>query len=122
MPKRRTEDVVHVVITDHFIQRMEPKRNLVAELTELHLPEAEEYHGEVLPYYPAQPAPTTENNLYRSVAQVLLQNNLAKGVEELTRQVAQNPSVRPEFYTTLGDAWGKRRRYEGKLQVLMSKL
>jgi tetratricopeptide (TPR) repeat protein len=105
MPKRRTEDVVHVVITDHLIQRMAPKRKLVAELTELHLPESEEYHGEVLPYYPARPAPTTENNLYRSVAQVLLQNNLAKGMEELSRQVVQSPSVRPEFYTTLGDAW-----------------
>ncbi len=105
MPKRRTEDVVHVVITDHLIQRKPLNRNLLAELTELHIPESDDYHGEVLPYYPAQPAPTTENNLYRSVAQVLLQNNLVKGVEVLSRQIAQNPRLRPEFYTTLGDAW-----------------
>jgi tetratricopeptide (TPR) repeat protein len=105
MPKRRTEDVVHVVITDHFIQRKLPNRNLLAELTELHIPESEEYRGEVIPYYPSQPAPTNENNLYQSVAQVLLQNNLAKGVEQLSRQMAQNPPLRPEFYTTLGDAW-----------------
>ncbi len=52
MPKRRTEDVVHVVITDHLIQRRPPNRNLLAELTELHIPESEEYHGEVIPYYP----------------------------------------------------------------------
>jgi tetratricopeptide (TPR) repeat protein len=105
MPKRRTEDVVHVVITDHLIQRKLPNRNLLAELTELHIPESEEYHGEVVPYYPARPEPTSDNNLYNSVAQVLLQNNLAKGVEELSRQMAQKPPLRAEFYTTLGDAW-----------------
>ncbi|MCU1322266.1 MAG: Tetratricopeptide 2 repeat protein [Acidobacteriaceae bacterium] len=105
MAKRRTEDVVHVIITDHLIQRKPPNRNLLAELTELHVPEDAEYHGEVIPYYPAQPTPTSENTLYRSVAQVLLQNNLAKGVEELSRQMAQNPPLHPEFYTTLGDAW-----------------
>ncbi len=36
---------------------------------------------------------------------MLLQNNLAKGVEDLSRQMAQNLPRRPEFYTTLGDAW-----------------
>src|SRR5579871_2536088 len=28
MPKRRTDDVVHVIITDHLIQRLKPTRNL----------------------------------------------------------------------------------------------
>jgi tetratricopeptide (TPR) repeat protein len=105
MPKRRTEDVVHVVVTDHFIQRKLPSRNLLAELTESHIPEVDEYHGEVIPYYPAQPAPTIENKLYGTVAQVLLQNNLPRGAVDLSRHMAENPPLRAEFYTTLGDAW-----------------
>ncbi len=55
MPKRRTEDVVHVVMTDHLIQRRPPSRNLLAELPERHPTEAEEYHGAVVPYYPSGP-------------------------------------------------------------------
>ena len=34
MPKRRAEDAVHVVMTDHYIQRQRPKRDLVAARTE----------------------------------------------------------------------------------------
>jgi tetratricopeptide (TPR) repeat protein len=105
MPKRRTEDVVHAVITDHYIQRKLPGRDLLAELTEMHIPESEEYHGEVIPYYPAQPPPTSENRQYSAVAQILLQNNLARGVEDLSQQLVKQPTLRPEFYTTLGDAW-----------------
>jgi len=48
MPKRRTEDVVHALITDHFIQRKVPMRDLQAELRERQLTNAEEYHGEVV--------------------------------------------------------------------------
>jgi tetratricopeptide (TPR) repeat protein len=107
MPKRRTEDVVHAFITDHLIQRKVPNRDLLADLTEMHSPDFEEYHGEVIPYYPAQPAPTSENNLYLSMAQVLLQNNLEKGAADLSREMSQHPPLRAEFYTTLGDAWVK---------------
>ena len=34
MPKRRTDDVVHVVMTDHFIQRLKPDRDLLAPMAE----------------------------------------------------------------------------------------
>jgi len=112
MPKRRTEDVVHAVITDHYIQRKLPNRDLLAELVERHVPESEEYHGEVVPYYPAQPPATGESRLYGAVAQVLLQNNLAKGVEELQREVTQQPGLRADFYTTLGDAWENSKQPE----------
>ena len=45
MPKRRTEDVVHVVMTDHFIERRPPDRDLLANLAERHPTEAEEYRA-----------------------------------------------------------------------------
>ncbi len=98
MPKRRTDDVVHVVMTDHLIQRRPPSRDLLAELAERHPTEAEEYRGEVVPYYPSTP-------LYRALAQVLMKNNLGAGVTEFARLVALQQPREPEWYLQLGDAW-----------------
>jgi len=109
MPKRRTDDVVHAVITDHFIQRKISTRDLQAELQERHLTDAEEYHGEVIPYYPSPLPKTSENNLYLALAQVALQNNLQKGVTDLAREMNQHPPREMEFYTALGDAWKNSR-------------
>jgi tetratricopeptide (TPR) repeat protein len=105
MPERRTEDVVHAVVTDHLIQRRLPDRDLLAELPERHLTDAEDYHGKVVPYYP-QPFPQTgQYVLYQAVAQVALENNLQNGVVELSREISQQLPSEKEFYTTLGDAW-----------------
>jgi tetratricopeptide (TPR) repeat protein len=104
MPKRRTEDVVHALITDHFIQRKVPMRDLQAELQERHLTDEQEYHGEVVPYYPSPLPKTSENSQYLAVAQVYRQNNLKKGVADLAREINQHPPREEEFYTALGDA------------------
>jgi predicted CXXCH cytochrome family protein len=105
MPKRRTDDVVHAVMTDHLIQRRPPARDLLAELSERHPTEAEEYRGEVVPYYPNPLPRTDENLLYRAVAQVALRNNLPQGVADLAREIARMRPGNSEFYMVLGDAW-----------------
>jgi predicted CXXCH cytochrome family protein len=105
MPKRRTDDVVHVVMTDHLIQRRPASRDLLAELAERHPTEAEEYHGEVVPYYPSPLSRAGPDALYRALAQVVMKNNLRDGVSELARQVAQQQPREPEWYIQLGDAW-----------------
>ena len=105
MPKRRTDDVVHAVMTDHLIQRQPPARDLLAELSERHPTDAEEYHGEVVPYYPNPLPRTDENMLYRAVAQVALRNNLRQGVVDLARETARVRPGNSEFYMVLGDAW-----------------
>ena len=105
MPKRRTDDVVHAVMTDHLIQRRPPARDLLAELSERHPTEAEEYRGEVVPYYPNPLPRTDENLLYRAVAQVALRNNLPQGVADLAREIARVRLGNSEFYMVLGDAW-----------------
>ena len=105
MPKRRTDDVVHAVMTDHLIQRRPPSRDLLAELSERHPTDADEYHGEVVPYYP-NPLPRTEENLlYSAVAQVALRNNLPQGLSDLARETARVRPGNSEFYMVLGDAW-----------------
>src|SRR6476646_10693494 len=63
MPKRRTDDVVHAVMTDHYIQREKPKRDLMAPLAERHDGDEEIYKGEVVLYYPAQLPDAPENEL-----------------------------------------------------------
>jgi tetratricopeptide (TPR) repeat protein len=105
MPKRRTDDVVHVVMTDHLIQRRPASRDLLAELAERHPTEAEEYRGEVVPYYPSTLSRTGSDALYGAVAQVAMKNNLRAGVAELARQVVLQQPREPEWYIQLGDAW-----------------
>ncbi|MES1257234.1 MAG: tetratricopeptide repeat protein [Acidobacteriota bacterium] len=105
MPKRRTDDAVHVVMTDHRIQRRAPERNLLAELQESHPAPAQEYRGEVVPYYPLTLLPSPESTLYLALAQVRDGRNLAEGIQRLTDALTRAASPRPEFYMALGDAW-----------------
>ena len=112
MPKRRTEDVVHVVMTDHLIQRKPPARDLLANLSEVHLPESEQYRGEVVPYYPSSLPATPENALYHGVAQVLMRNNLENGLAEMNQQIARAQPRESEFYMVLGEAWRSNRNLE----------
>ena len=66
MPKRRTDDVVHVVMTDHYIQRRKPSRDLLAPLAEKH----DEYKGEVPLLHPTTMSSRADSELYTAVAQV----------------------------------------------------
>jgi predicted CXXCH cytochrome family protein len=100
MPKRRTQDVIHAVMTDHYIQRR-PPANLQAPLAESN---ARQYRGPVVPYYPSPLPRTPENLLYEAVAQVTQQSNL-KALPRLAAEIAAQQPSRPEFYVELGEAW-----------------
>jgi tetratricopeptide (TPR) repeat protein len=102
MPKRRTQDVIHAVMTDHYIQRRPPP-NLLAPLAERKEFDANQYHGPVVPYFPPQRTP--ENLLYEAVAQVTQQSNLKAGLPQLATEIAKQQPARPEFYVELGEAW-----------------
>ena len=101
MPKRRTDDAVHVVMTDHRIQkRARASRDLLAALKESHPAPSEEYRGPVAPYYPPSvPA------LYVALAQVRDGRNLESGIHELSAALSQSASPQVDFYVALGDAW-----------------
>jgi tetratricopeptide (TPR) repeat protein len=101
MPKRRVDDAPHVIMTDHLIQRRAPANALV-EFAER---PAEEYRGEVAPYYPSPLPDTPQNALYRAVAQVGLGNNVAAGLPELVRRIDEIKPEEAEFYMVLGDGW-----------------
>jgi predicted CXXCH cytochrome family protein len=107
MPRRRTEDAVRVVMTDHFIQRMRPARDLTAPLDEAATLAASHYQGEVVLYYPPALPPTPESELYLALAQVQQGANLRAGIPRLQKAIENHPSVPTEFYYELARAHAK---------------
>jgi Flp pilus assembly protein TadD len=103
MPKRRTADVIHAVMTDHRIQRRAPA-NALAPVAEREETGAGVYQGEVVPYYPAPLPKTPENALYTAVAQVAQSSNLAAGLPRLAAEIERQKPARAEFYIELGQA------------------
>ncbi len=100
MPKRRTEDVVHAVATDHYIQRRPPTGDLLAERKEIR----DQYRGPVVLHYPATLPATPESELYLAAAQVKQKSNLAAGIPRLTRAIQQAAPTRGEWYLDLAEA------------------
>jgi predicted CXXCH cytochrome family protein len=100
MPRRRTEDAVHVVMTDHYIQRRRPQRDLLAARAEAI---DAGYRGEVVPYYPE----TGIDEVYVAVAQVRDEANLEGGIPRLRQAIEQRKPAQPEFYLELAKAYSK---------------
>jgi tetratricopeptide (TPR) repeat protein len=109
MPKRRTDDIVHMAVTDHLIQRFKPPGDLLAERPEYHEDGSTMYHGEVVPYEsgarPANPASAADAELYVALAQVRDGANLEKGIPRLERAIAALRPSRPEPYFELANAY-----------------
>ncbi len=110
MPKRRTEDVVHVVMTDHWIQRVKPSGDLVAPRAEVPV-DAHPYRGEVVRYGLSSAAPRPEDELYLAVAQVSQQSNLDAGIVRITAAIAKFHPDNPEYDLQLADALSNARRF-----------
>ena len=102
MPKRRTEDAVHVVMTDHFIQRVRPTRDLLAPIPEVIEPET---RGRKLAiYYPEHPPATPATELY--VAMARAEETSASPVElhRLESLIERDSPGSAEPYLELGRA------------------
>jgi tetratricopeptide (TPR) repeat protein len=116
MPKRRTDDVVHAVMTDHLIQRRKPARDLLAPLAERKV-DANPYRGEVMPYYPLPPATRPRDELYLAIAQVTQQSNLIAGIARLQAALEKYHPERAEYYLQLGDALSSAGRFAEAVPV-----
>ncbi|MDX2269067.1 MAG: tetratricopeptide repeat protein [Bryobacter sp.] len=102
MPKRRTDDVVHVVMTDHKVQAR-PARNLLAPLRETH-EGTNAYRGPVVLSRASEGLAGPARDLYLATAQVYQGANLAEGVKALAAAIAQHQPREPEFYHQLAEA------------------
>ena len=115
MPKRRTDDVVHVVMTDHFIQRSKPARDLLADVPERPA-DANPYRGEVVLYYP-KALPKPEDELYLAVAQVEQASNLSGGIPRLAAAIEKYHPQRVDYSLQLAEAWRKIGRRDKAIPI-----
>jgi predicted CXXCH cytochrome family protein len=104
MPKRRTEDVVHVVMTDHYIQRNKPSRDLLAPIAQSSETD-NDYMGEVLLYYPPSLPSAADSELYTAVAQVIQNSNLNEGIPLFRAALQKHRPAEGEFYFVMGEAY-----------------
>lgn len=107
MPKRRTDDVVHVVMTDHYIQRRKPARDLLAPLEERRETEGNAYRGEVVLYYPPDLPRGAASDLYLAVAQVSQKSNLTEGTNQLAAAIEKYRPENIQYELQLADAWSQ---------------
>jgi hypothetical protein len=95
---------VHVVMTDHFIQRRQPAGDLLADKPEVRESSASAYRGEVVPYYPAKLAATEEEAaLYLALAQIVEWSNLKNGLPRLESLIEKYRPQRAEYYADLAE-------------------
>ena len=107
MPRRRAQDVVHAVMTDHLIQRGPPNRDLLAPLKEDHSPKKER----PLLYFP-QSLSAWERNLYLGMAEVQTPGNLRQGLDRLTATLERNSAAFAEPYVKLAMAQAETGAYD----------
>jgi predicted CXXCH cytochrome family protein len=105
MPKRRTDDVVHVAMTDHLIRRQMPSGDLLAEKTETRESPATSYRGEVVPYYPAKLAPAATNLLDVALAQIIDQSDLKNGLPRLAGLIEKYRPNNAWYYECLAEGY-----------------
>src|SRR5260221_273899 len=82
MPRRGTKDAVHVVMTDHRIQRRPPPGDLTKPMAE----RTERYRGPLVVYYP-EAMPESEQDLYLGVALITGSADRRHGIALLERAV-----------------------------------
>jgi tetratricopeptide (TPR) repeat protein len=105
MPQRRTDDVVHVVMTDHWIQRRPPNGILAAKAE----PQSMPYRGSLAFYFPEA------DNRYLGVA-------LARGADVRRGiTIMEGTTPRPNFelaaaYASIGDHEKAAREYDAGLK------
>jgi predicted CXXCH cytochrome family protein len=102
MPKRRTDDAVHVIMTEHLIRRRPAATDLLAPKREVHEPDELSYLGALLPLYTRNVGKV--NELYVAVAQVRESANLADGIVRLQNALLRRNPKEPGFYYDLAEA------------------
>ncbi|MFN0102507.1 MAG: tetratricopeptide repeat protein [Bryobacteraceae bacterium] len=117
MPKRPTEDAVHVTMTDHRIRRT-PGEGLLDPMRERH----GRYDGPVRPLYPARLPDTAENRLYQAVAALTETARLKEHTDRLAGLLDSGKPRVAGFYIALADAlrrMGQGAKAEGHYRRAM---
>ena len=110
MPKRRTDDVVHAVMTDHRIQSR-PPRGLTRAKAERSTLADTRYRGNVDLYFPATLTGSVDE-LYEALAQVAQGSNLEAGIRRLEAAITHHRPEEAGFYFELAAALEEAGRLE----------
>lgn len=102
MPKRRTDDVVHAVMTDHLIQAAPPNGLLEPKREKSTFAETA-YRGEVTLYYPESPSDSSDE-LYVALAQIAQGSNRDQGIARLRSALERQKPAEAGFYFNLAAA------------------
>ena len=118
MPKRRTEDVVHAVMTDHLIQRNAlPAKVLLASLQEIPDVPAHSYRGPVRRYLLEGQGEAPSDSLYEAAAQVVDSSNLEAGIPALKGVIETQKPNQPNLSIELGDAMRHTGDLKGAIEA-----
>ncbi|MEZ5403088.1 MAG: tetratricopeptide repeat protein [Bryobacteraceae bacterium] len=117
MPRRRTEDVVHAVMTDHKIVRRPPANALAPRQERREVEGDTSYQGEVVLYYPRTIADAAERDLYTSMAQVIQKSNLDAGADRMEAALKTHAPKAPEFYFVAAQARLAQRRLDDTVRL-----
>ena len=100
MPRRRTDDVVHVIMTDHLIARNRPGRNLLADREEAEKP----YRGDLVMYDP--PTLTeSERDLYMGMGLLSDGADRTRGIAMLEQAISRTSPAPVETLVELAIAY-----------------
>jgi Tfp pilus assembly protein PilF len=113
MQKRRTEDAVHVVMTDHFIRRQPLSGDLEAPLTEKH----DRQRGPVRLLYPERLARTADNQLIVAVAQASAASDPRVAIAPLEQAIAAARPRDAQPYIVLADAYRQSGRIDDAIRA-----
>jgi len=111
MPKRRADDAVHVVMTDHYIHRTRQSHDLLAPFQEADFVSLDTYSGKVIPYFPPRGSKDRDVQLYLDVAQVQASTDRLPNILRLQVDLEKSPPTRPEFYYELAEAYEKSGKH-----------
>ena len=111
MPKRRTEDAIHIVMTDHLIQRRKPNRDLVAPLKERN----ENYRG-ALVFYDTPQLSEQQRDLYMGIALAKDGADRPKGIALMEKGVGAGAPPPIEMLIELADAYAAEGNLRGAVE------
>ena len=118
MQKRRTEDAVHVVMTDHRIRRKPLGGDLLAPLSEEHGRQT----GPVQLLHPGRLPNSPQSRLYLAVARVKASADLALDLPKLEKAIKEAQPTQPEPYAVLAESYKKAGRSVDAIRAYRSAL
>lgn len=113
MPRTRTQDAVHVVMTDHAIRRKPRSGDLLAPIPENH----ERRTGTVGFLYPEKPRPSAEAGLYLAIAQMRSSANPRRDAAQLEQAIARLTRPPVEAFVALAEGYGQAGEAERAIEA-----